>query len=123
MKQRSYTAETKAAVLASLLQGQSVSSVAEEYNIPRGTVAVWKSKESSTANISIEKKQQIGEFLLAYLEANLKALRVQVEQFSDKEWLREQNASDAAVLHGVMTDKAIRLLEAFSNDRRNPPKD
>jgi len=29
--------------------------------------------------------------------------------------LAKQNAADAAVLHGVLTDKAVRLLEALSN--------
>jgi hypothetical protein len=41
-------------------------------------------------------------------------LQIQAEAFSDKQWLAKQDASDVAVLHGVMTDKAVRLLEAMS---------
>lgn len=42
MATRDYSAELRAAVMAALLAGQSVSSVAREYNIPKGTVAGWK---------------------------------------------------------------------------------
>jgi transposase-like protein len=38
----SYTDETKAAVMAALLEGQSVSSVAKEYDISKVTVSNWK---------------------------------------------------------------------------------
>jgi transposase-like protein len=42
MARNSYTDETKAAVMAALLEGQSVPSVAKEYDIPKGTVSNWK---------------------------------------------------------------------------------
>ncbi len=114
-----YSEETKAAVLAALLSGQSVSYVSREYSIPKGTVKSWKSRElnGNVASVATQKKQEIGELLTQYLEANLAALKAQAVVFSDPAWLRKQHASDAAVLHGVMTDKAVRLLEAFgAND-------
>ena len=61
-----------------------------------------------------EKESEIGDLLIAYLRANLAALKAQAEVFTDKTWLSEQGASEAAILHGVMTDKAVRLIEAFS---------
>lgn len=110
-----YTTEQKAAVMAALLSGQSISQVAEQYRIPRGTVSRW------SASIGIEaertnKKAQIGELLIDYLAANLRTLRAQMEVFSDAEWLKKQGASELAVLHGVMADKSIRLLEALSDN-------
>lgn len=120
----SYTDQTKAAAMAALLQGQSVSSVAKEYRLPKGTVSGWKrqaEREASrpegsegVATTATQKSERIGALLMDYLEANLTALRAQVEAFSDPDWLARQNAADAAVLHGVMTDKAVRLLEALS---------
>lgn len=104
--------------MASLLTGQSVGSVAKEYNIPRGTVANWSAKvhQSGLTNVSNTKKgEQIGDLILDYLGENLRSLTLQAKSFSNPEWLRKQTASDAAVLHGVMTDKAIRLIEALSN--------
>lgn len=117
MARREYSDETRAAVKSALLTGQSVSSVAKEYNIPKGTVSNWKRYGvGGTAERTQKKNDRIGQLLLQYLEANLEALRVQSEVFADPSWLKKQHASDAAVLHGVMTDKAVRLLEAFGDD-------
>ena len=117
-ERRTYDPQMKAAVLASLLAGQSVSSVAEEYEIPRGTVSSWRRNADPTALYDVDQpqKREVGDLLMVYLRANLQALTAQAEQFADKEWLKQQDASELAVLHGVMTDKAIRLLEAFGRN-------
>lgn len=110
-----YSDETKAAVMAALLAGQSVSSVAEEYDIPRSTVGYWKSQNDSPLDsVGPEKKEAIGELLLDYLTETLITLKAQAIHFRDKSWLTEQSADQLAVLHGVTTDKAIRLLEALA---------
>src|SRR5512133_822753 len=108
-----YGDEVKAAVMAALLAGQSLNSVAREYNLPKSTVSRWK---NSDVPYTGTQKTEIGGLVLEYLQANLETLRLQVEIFRDKTWLQRQTASDAAVLHGVLTDKAIRLLEALSKD-------
>ncbi len=114
MARRQYDDETKAAAMAALLAGQSLNSVADEYQIPRGTVATWKrNARAGVYEQDQPQKKKIGDLLLAYVETNLIALEAQARAFSDETWLRNQPASEAAVLHGVMTDKAIRLLEAF----------
>jgi len=113
---KKYTNETRAAVMAALLSGQSICSVAKEYNIPKGTVSYWK--KNGGPNNQTQKKD-IGDLLVKYLETNLEALQAQAEAFKNTEWLAKQNAADAAVLHGVMTDKAVRLLEALSNAASN----
>lgn len=117
-----YNDETRAAVMAALLTGQSVSSIAKQYDIPKGTVSNWKRNTSGTIKRT-QKTERIGELLIRYLQSNLEALSAQAEQFQDVEWLRKQTASDAAVLHGVMTDKAIRLLEALSKSSENVTSD
>lgn len=110
-KRNNYSVEKKAAALAALLEGQSLSSVAREYKIPKGTLAGWKkSNIPNDPNL----KKDIGVLLLGYLETNLETLKSQAEFFSDEDWLKKQTAADAAVLHGVMTDKAVRLMEAFN---------
>ena len=107
-----YSDDTRAAVMAALLAGQSIGQVAREYNIPKGTVSYWKNNQGVGNNPT--QKKEIGDLLLNYLHANLEALAAQAELFKTKEWLMKQNAADVAVLHGVMTDKAIRLMEAFN---------
>jgi len=54
-----YSEETKAAVMSALLSGQSVGKVADDYNIPEGTVKSWKSRQlngETVATVATEKK-------------------------------------------------------------------
>lgn len=110
-----YSDDTKAAVLAALLTGQSVSAVAKEYEIPKGTVASWKTRELGdiSQTIATQKKEELGDLLLEYLRETVKTLIEQAKFARDVEWLKKQPASEFAVMHGVQTDKAVRLLEAL----------
>lgn len=114
-----YAPDTKAAAMAALLQGQSVSAVAKEYDLPKGTVSGWKRQAvrkvaaEGVASGATQKAAEIGDLLTGYLQANLRALQAQAGAFADPVWLSQQKADALAVLHGVMTDKAVRLLEAF----------
>ena len=110
---RQYSDTEKAAAMAALMAGQSLNSVAAEYQIPEATLRYWKGRARAIP-VDPQKENVIGDLLIDYLEANLKALKSQAEVFTDKSWLSEQGASEAAILHGVMTDKAVRLIEAFS---------
>lgn len=59
-KRNEYSEETKAAVMAALLTGQSVSSLSREYGIPKGTVSGWKNRDINRAarySARIKKKQ------------------------------------------------------------------
>ena len=100
----------RAAVMAALLSGQSVGDVAEEYKIPQTTVSLWKSQVQQN---NCYKKEQVGELLIGYLAINLETLQKQAKVFGDENWLKRQDASSVAVLHGVMVDKVFRLLEAL----------
>lgn len=116
MARREYSPETKAAAMAALLAGQGVPEIARTYKIPEATLRSWKSRQAngeSVARVATDKKDEIGALLVDYLGANLRALRAQAEVFSDPAWIREQGAAELATLHGVMTDKAVRLIEAF----------
>ena len=114
--------ETKAACIAALLSGQGISQVAEAYKVPEGTVKSWRARmkdgSSTVAKIATQKRDEIGGLLIEYLHANLSTLRSQQTVFSDPVWLEKQEAGELAVLHGVMTDKAIRLLEALGGSAR-----
>ncbi len=114
MARRSYSDETKAAVMAELAAGQGVGKVADEYRIPVGTVKAWKRRVKSEHPVATQKKEAIGDLLVQYLETNLRTLKAQSEVFADPEWLKKQSASEAAMLHGVLTDKTVRLLEAMA---------
>lgn len=121
MARQSYSEETKAAVMAAMLAGQSVSEVARAYNIPRGTVARWSQQvDRSGYETDRNTKKEIGDLILAYLKTTLQTLAAQQRVFADEKWLRQQPASELAVLHGVSADKAIRLLEALAESEEHP---
>lgn len=115
---RKYTNETKSAVLAALLTGQAASFVAKEYNIPESTIKDWgaKAKAGGYSTDNPSQKKDIGDLLVEYLRANIEALRKQAEVFGEPDYLRKNSAENLAVLHGVMADKAVRLLEALTKN-------
>lgn len=120
-KKTVYSPETKAAALAALLEGQAVGRVATDFRVPVGTVKAWNSGArritagtQPVALVATQKKEEIGHLLLEYLHTNLETLRQQSLIFRDPKWLEKQSAEGVAVLHGVLTDKTIRLLEALS---------
>ena len=126
MTRRTYSEETKAAAMAALLQGQSVCSVAKEYKVPKGTVSGWRKRAFNAANgvvgSATQKKERIGELLIEYISTSLETLKKQAKAFGNEKWLKEQEASQAAVLHGVIADKTIRLLEALSGPEDDTEK-
>lgn len=117
-----YEPEVKAAVMAELLAGQAVSKVADDYNIPVGTVKGWKSRGINNSELTVvptQKKEQIGELLLDLLQDNLVTQRTILQTMQDVNYLKSQDASDLAVLFGVISDKAFRMLEAFERGTRD----
>jgi transposase-like protein len=101
--------EVRSACMAALLAGQGTTAVAEQYNLPLATVSRWRKEARHLAG----KSDDIGALVRDYLRANLTALKAQAAVFSDPTWLKQQGASEAGVLHGIMMDKAIRLLDAM----------
>jgi transposase-like protein len=112
--------EVKAAVIAALLTGQRVGVLAEQYHLPQQTVSEWNKQAKSLLTEAVRSKKvtvDISGGLNRYLEAALAAIATQTEISADRAWLKRQDASSFAVLHGVMVDKIIRLLEAAEAGR------
>jgi transposase-like protein len=110
---------TRAAVMAALLAGQSVDEVARQYNLPQQTVSEWKAQidPARFGELRFKKETDFGELLAEYLEETIITLQAQARFFRNETWLKKQSASDLAVLHGVQTDKAIRILECAERAR------
>lgn len=120
-----YSAESKAAVLAALLAGGGIDAVAKVYNLPAGTVKGWKSKLKGEHPVTTtaEQKADVGDLLIQYLREALVTLTIhQVVIFRDVKWLKKQDASDLAILHGVVADKAARLCEVMGTGADLPNK-
>ncbi len=122
MSRNNYSNEIKAAVLAALLEGQSVAKVARDYNIPDGTIKSWKNRQEqgsvATAEIVATKKKEIATLVIELLEAQLEVGRRIVEAI-DTEYIKKQDASEVAVLFGVINDKTFRMLEALGRAEDN----
>ena len=101
--------QTRAAVMAALWGGQGTLRVAKAYSLPPSTVSRWKAEARKEAGRS----DDVGILLFAYLTENLKTLRAQVVAFRDPAWLKKQSASELGVMHGILADKSVRLLEAL----------
>lgn len=109
-----YSEETKAAVMAALLAGQSASEVAQRYKINPSTIRGWKREAQLSNNVGHKKQERIGDLIIDNLEAALETTRAMLNGvFSDREWLEKQEASALAVLYGVISDKTFRVLEAL----------
>ena len=117
MARKVHDPETKASAMAALLSGQGVNAVSLQYNLPESTVSRWKAEARKEAGRS----DNVGELLLQYLHSGLETVTAQHAVFRDPKWLRAQDASAVAVLHGVLLDKLIRLLEALEGSAIQPP--
>jgi transposase-like protein len=109
---RRYTDEEKAAALADVaLLGPGA--VAAKYDVPLGTLKTWQREYEIVHDPSV-KRGRIELLAITYLEANLQALTAQAYIASQPEYLDRQPAGELAILHGVMADKSLRLLEALT---------
>lgn len=114
-----YSEEIKGAALADVVL-LGTSATAAKYGIPRTTLLTWQQQFTVVHNPSL-KREYIGGLVAAYLEANLQALTAQAYVASDPEYINRQPADGLAILHGVMADKSVRLLEAISRHQPEPP--
>jgi transposase-like protein len=117
---KAHPPEVKAAVLAALMSGQGISKIAEDMDIPSRTVEEW-AKDSEFAEV--RGKKDISELTYGYLDALLSCLTKQATHASAENYVSKQSASDLAVLHGVMADKAFRLLSAMPARTRDGATD
>jgi transposase-like protein len=122
-KTSKHSPEVRAAAIAALLAGQSVSAVAKEYNLPKGTVSNWKNHGPVQGGSDAKRTQKateripIGELLNTLVEENLKALIAGARLTQDLTWLRTQGATEVGTLLGITCDKTVRMLEAMAKSR------
>lgn len=116
---KEYAPEVKAAVMAALMDGQSIRQVAREHGVPKGTVEHWgneaKRLVAGVSTVSDTKKEQIQGLLIDLLVAKLESQIAMAKHAGDKAWLQKQDASALAMLLGVSDDKLVRLLEKFES--------
>ncbi len=113
---RRYSDEEKAAALADVVFLGPGATVAK-YGIPLGTLKTWQQEFEIVHDPSV-KKGRIEILAMTYLEASLQALTAQAYVISQPEYIERQPAGELAILHGVVADKAVRLLDALGRAER-----
>jgi hypothetical protein len=106
----------------------SPSAVAAKHGIKRATIYKWLERDkpligahdTALSNIVELKKARIGALAMEYLEANFNAQIAQAYVTSDPNYINRQPAGELAILHGVLADKSIRLLEALHGRQDTP---
>jgi transposase-like protein len=114
MAKTKYSEEVRAQCVAAMLEGQGFPIVSKEYSVPQSTLQYWKKKAAGQLPTGAreQRESRIANLIGDYLEASLETLRTQAIAFRDTDWLREQSAAEVGVLHGVLLDKAVRILNA-----------
>lgn len=114
MERREYDEQTKAAVMAALLTGQSVYATAKDFKIPVGTVKRWSADAKEKLQpVRNQKEERIGDLLIDNVEAALETTREILNVVKDPTWLRKQPATEIGILYGIISDKTFRILEAL----------
>ncbi len=129
-QRRTYSPEVKEAVRLGLLTGQSMADLATTYNVPLSTVKSWKARgfghpasipagqpaEPDPARLpppAARISREIGEQMVSYIMEAIHALRAQMNVIGDETWLRQQRASEIAILYRTLADKVVELLAAI----------
>ena len=125
MRGKKHSDEVRAQVMAALLAGQGVMEVASQYNLDASVVSRWKNTLPSEQLqvIASKKGVRIEQLLFEYLTETLITLKKQTILVRESSYVTKQPAGELAVLHGVMADKAVRLLEAAHRATANQSPD
>lgn len=113
--QKIHPVEVRWAVIAAILAGETQQRIAEMFDIDQSTVSRWKSNiREELAKMSQEQRDQIEINIFITIIKTQHAIQAQLNVFSDPQWLKRQTAAELGILHGILHDKSIRLLEAIA---------
>lgn len=107
----------RAAVIASLLEGQAVTKVADDYKIDKSTVSRIKKAipPELLQQVATKKDLDIAGKIVDHLNASFEALSNILAITRNNAWLSKQSASDLATFSGVTADKVFRVLQAIED--------
>ena len=114
----------RAAALADLLLGCTISEVARKHGVDRKTVRGWKDAypqvSPSPPVVPQQKERDLGALVADYLATGLQTLTAQARVAGDPDWITQQPAGELAIFHGVLADKLVRILAALETSDVSP---
>lgn len=109
--------EVKAQIVAAILEGQGVNEVADKYKVSNATVSrLKKALEEDVSDVTKdcnEKNKPIADLVIAHLKASLNAASNIANIANQPDWLSKQDAAELGAFYGILSDKAVRILEAL----------
>jgi transposase-like protein len=125
--------EKRAAMAAALLSGSSVRAVAREFGVSPATASKIKNEVATGVfepartekkeEAKAERREGIEVLIGNYLNQAFITLTAQAVEVAKPAYIERQNAESLAILHGVIADKTIRILEAAAAAQKiEPPK-
>jgi transposase-like protein len=105
--------ELRAAVVAAVLAGSSVATVARQYGLDRALVSRWTTTGRHDATVATDQRARdvdLGELILGLIGEHITTLHAQLQATARPEWLAQQSAGDIAELVATERDTLIRLL-------------
>lgn len=124
MRGKKTSVAVRAQVVAALLSGQGVNETAHRYNLPKQTVSRIKAAidPADLGLAETQKKENLANLIEGHLIQNLRATTSLAKRIeTDDRWFNKQSAAEIATLYGVLSDKAIRLLEAIERGQQQQP--
>ena len=109
---RAYPAATRAAVLAAILSGASVSDVARAHGVDKGTVSRWAAANTTLATMRNRERdpETIAAAVYDLIVDHVRTMRAQLDFVTSTDYLKEQPAAAIAELFEVEGNVLLRLL-------------
>ena len=109
--------------MSMILTGQSVTYISEALGVPIPTVWRWKQEFPKwAAEFSEEEKGRISLLVLRNLSNTFVTLD-RIQNAVDQKFIQRQTAEGLGVFYGVLSDKAIRIIEAMQAAGATPADD
>ena len=111
-----YDSSVRQRAISALRDGHTVRQVASDLGITTRTLRRWRAAlpEDEQAEIvrrtALKKQADLGELIYGYLTTSLPSLTAQLRVMGDPVWIDRQNAREIAILHGMLWDRALRIL-------------
>lgn len=122
---KAHPPEVRAAVVAALITGASLTAVCEEFDVPQRTALDWREAAIAASPLvrvtgdeartrrELDLEQLVGDLVSSSIEA----LVIQAGLAAERSWFTAQDASGIAEYRGVEFDRLIRLLRAFQREQ------
>jgi len=113
--------ELRAQVVAAVVAGESLTSVARRFGVGKATVERWHREYGPVQPDNARTREEIGALVYDTVVETLRALALRTRVTGREDWVAKQSAADLASLSAIDWDRVIRVLGAFRPDD-DPPQ-